>query len=84
MKLTKKKQKQVLVKMIETLVRFGYDITPWIQKPCSYFDMEKVLKYIVEIHEDHGEFEVYGEFDSKKKQELIDDLVNEFGEFNNQ
>ena len=84
MKLTKKKQKQVLVRMIETLVRFGYDITEYIQVPCSHLNMEACLRYIVKLHQEHGEFEEYGEFKPSLKQEFINDLVEQFGEFNNQ
>lgn len=84
MKLTKKEEKRILCKFIETLVRFGYDISPYIQKPCSYFNMKGVLSHIVEIHKDHGEFEEYGEFKPSLKQEFIDDLEREFGQFTNQ
>lgn len=81
MKLTKKKQKQVLVRMIETLVRFGYDITEYIQVPCSHFNMEACLKYIVKIHQEHGEFDEYGELNEKLMDEFISDLEREFGQF---
>ncbi len=81
MKLTKKKQKQVIVRMIETLVRFGYDITPYIQKPCSHFNMKGCLNYIVEIHSDHGEFDEYGEFMPEMKEEFICELEEEFGQY---
>lgn len=84
MKLTKKQQKQVIVRMIETLVRFGYDITPYIQKPCSHFNMKGCLNYIVEIHKDHGEFDEYGEFMPKMKEEFISELERDFGQFTNQ
>ena len=84
MKLTKKQQKRILVRFIETLVRFGYDISPYIQKPCSYFNMKGVLNRIVEIHEDHGEFNEYSEFMPKLKEEFIAELEEEFGQFTNQ
>lgn len=84
MKLTKKEEKRILCKFIETLVRFGYDISPYIQKPCSYFNMVACLNYIVKIHKDHGEFDEYRKFMPKLKWEFIDDLEEEFGQFTNQ
>ena len=84
MKLTKKQEKRILCKFIETLVRFGYDISPYIQKPCSYFNMKGVLGHIVEIHKDHGEFDEYGELNEQSMDEFIDELEREFGQFTNQ
>ncbi len=84
MKLTKKQQKRILVRFIETLVRFGYDISEYIQTPCSHFNMKGVLNRIVEIHKDHGEFDEYREFMPKLKEEFISELEEEFGQFTNQ
>tara|TARA_R110002033_G_scaffold134861_1_gene174579 strand:+ start:330 stop:584 length:255 start_codon:yes stop_codon:yes gene_type:complete len=84
MKLTKKEEKRILCKFIETLVRFGYDISPYIQKPCSYFNMKAVLNHIVEIHKDHGEFNESREFMPEMKEEFISELEEEFGQFTNQ
>ena len=44
MKTTEKKQ--LIAKVIEKLVLKGYDITPFIGKPLSYFDYEKVKKLL--------------------------------------
>lgn len=82
MELTKKQEKKILVKFIETLVLFGHDISEYIQKPCSYFDMEAVLNCIVELHEEHGNFNEYGELNSELKNEFVSDLAREFGKFN--
>ncbi len=84
MKLTKKEEKRILVRFIETLVRFGYDISPYIQKPCSYFNMKGVLNRIVEIHQDHGEFDICSELMPEMKEEFIAELEEEFGQFTNQ
>lgn len=84
MKLTKKQQKRIIVRFIETLVRFGYDITPYIQTPCSHFNMEGVLNRIVEIHKDHGEFDESGEFMYKSFLHFRSELEEEFGKFTNQ
>ncbi len=84
MKLTKKEEKRILCKFIETLVRFGYDISPYIQKPCSYFNMKGVLGHIVEIHKDHGEFDEYSEFTPRLLREFVAELEREFGQFTNQ
>ena len=46
MKTTEKKQ--LIAKVIEKLVLNGYDITPFIGKPLSYFDGEKVKKLLEE------------------------------------
>ena len=41
-------KKQLIAKVIEKLVLNGYDITPFIGKPLSYFDEEKVKKLLEE------------------------------------
>lgn len=41
-----KEKKELIAKMIEKFVLNGYDITPFIGKPISYFDGEKVKKLI--------------------------------------
>ena len=41
-------KKQLIAKVIEKLVLNGYDITPFIGKPISYFDGEKVKKLLDE------------------------------------
>ena len=46
MKTTEKKQ--LIAKVIEKLVLNGYDISPFIGKPLSYFDYEKVKKILDE------------------------------------
>ena len=46
MKTTEKKQ--LIANVIEKLVLNGYDITPFIGKPLSYFDYEKVKKLLDE------------------------------------
>ena len=46
MKTTEKKQ--LIANVIEKLVLNGYDITPFIGKPLSYFDGEKVKKILEE------------------------------------
>ena len=84
MKLTKKEEKRILCKFIETLARFGYDISPYIQKPCSHFNMKEVLKSIVTLHQEHGEFDEYGELNEKLMDEFISLLEEDFGQFNNQ
>lgn len=84
MKLTKKEQKRILCRFIETLVRFGYDISPYIQKPCSHFNMKRVLSYIIEIHQEHGEFDENGELNKQLMDEFISELEREFGQFTNQ
>jgi hypothetical protein len=84
MKLTKKQQKRILCKFIETLVRFGYDISPYIQKPCSNFNMKGVLSHIVGLHKEHGEFNESNEFMPKLMEEFTDELEEEFGQFTNQ
>lgn len=75
MNLTKKQQKRVLVKLIETYVMFGYSISHLIQKPCSHFNMKSCLRHIVELHEKHDDLS------GENKQEFVSDLINEFGEF---
>tara|TARA_R110001606_G_scaffold24674_3_gene81358 strand:+ start:1114 stop:1368 length:255 start_codon:yes stop_codon:yes gene_type:complete len=84
MKLTKKEEKRILVRFIETLVRFGYDISEYIQKPCSHFNMKEVLKSIVTLHQEHGEFNLSGELMPRLKEEFISLLEEDFGQFNNQ
>ena len=42
------KKKQLIANMIEKLVLNKYDITPFIGKPLSYFDGEKVKKLLEE------------------------------------
>ena len=37
-----KEKKELIAKVIEKLVINGYDITPFIGKPLSYFNYEKV------------------------------------------
>ena len=39
-------KKQRIANVIEKLVLNGYDITPFIGKPLSYFDGEKVKKLL--------------------------------------
>ena len=46
MKTTEKKQ--LIASVIEKLVLHGYDITPFIGKPLSYFNYEKVKKLLEE------------------------------------
>ena len=46
MKTTEKKQ--LIANVIEKLVLNGYDITPFIGRPLSYFDYEKVKKLLDE------------------------------------
>ena len=46
MKATEKKQ--LIAKVIEKLVLNGYDITPFIGKPLSYYNFEKVKKLLEE------------------------------------
>ena len=43
-----KEKKQLIANVIEKLVLNGYDITPFIGKPLSYFDGEKVKKLLEE------------------------------------
>ena len=40
------RKKQLIANVIEKLVLNGYDITPFIGKPLSYFDGEKVKKLL--------------------------------------
>ena len=46
MKATEKKQ--LIANVIEKLVLNGYDITPFIGKPLSYYNYEKVKKLLEE------------------------------------
>ena len=41
-------KKQLIAKANEKLVLNGYDITPFIGKPISYFNYEKVKKLLEE------------------------------------
>ena len=41
-------KKQLIAEVIEILVLDGIDITPFIGKPLSYFDYEKVKKFLDE------------------------------------
>ena len=41
-------KKQLIANVIEKLVLNGYDIKPFIGKPLSYFDGEKVKKLLEE------------------------------------
>ena len=43
-----KEKKQLIKEVIEKLVLNGYDITPFIGKPLSYFNYEKVKKLLEE------------------------------------
>ena len=43
-----KEKKQLIANVIEKLVLNGYDITPFIGKPLSYFNYEKVKKLLDE------------------------------------
>lgn len=41
-----KEKKELIAKVIEKLVLNGYDITPFIGRPISYFDGDKVKKLL--------------------------------------
>ena len=46
--MTTTEKKQLIASVIEKLVLHGYDITPFIGKPLSYFNYEKVKKLLEE------------------------------------
>ena len=50
-----KEKRQLLVDLIELHVRYGYDITPFVGRPLSYFDYNKVKESIKEFKKDHNE-----------------------------
>lgn len=46
-------KKQMLVHFIEMQVALGYDITPFIGKPLSYFDFDKLAAAIITKEEEY-------------------------------
>ena len=48
--MTTTEKKQLIASVIEKLVLHGYDITPFIGKPLSYFNYEKVKNYQKKIN----------------------------------
>jgi hypothetical protein len=47
--MTPKEKKELLRTMIELMVHTGYDIAPYMGKPLSYYDYDKVKKSIKEL-----------------------------------
>lgn len=48
-----KEKKKYLAKMIELLVQYGHDITPFMGKPLSFFDFEKVKTKIGSLEKEN-------------------------------
>lgn len=44
-----KEQKMLYVEMIELLIYCGYDILPFVGKPFSYFDYDKIANEVVRL-----------------------------------
>ena len=47
-----------MIKFIEFLVRYGYDISPYVYpcKPLSYYDYEKIQKRIIKLLMEHDDY----------------------------
>tara|TARA_R110002051_G_C8719697_1_gene496509 strand:+ start:74 stop:292 length:219 start_codon:yes stop_codon:yes gene_type:complete len=68
-KFTKKEEKKLLCRYIEVLCMNGYDISNVIQKPCSYFCYESIIKGIVRIQTESGQWE------NEQVEEFLNDPI---------